>query len=525
MGDRVYFVHFDQTIGEELWMTDGTIAGTRVVADYLPAAISTLPSGLTALGRRLLFKGQTPPSGGFEPYVTDGTIAGTGVLLDLYPGAPGSQPGPYAVLGEYAVFLADDGVHGPEFYRTDGTVAGTSLVTDLIPGPAGIPGFFSGVAGGRAFYTAGFTLNVQLFATDGTAAGTARLFQWPQVLSSSPSDFVEVGGRVYFIVPFYGGIGLPGNNEMWSTDGTPAGTRSHGGVTATRLRSLGSRLLVERITPAEGAEPWIFDPATNAYSLVQNFAPFQASSRIEQVAVMRNGRALLTRAPTGSAVLELWSFDPSAASPPVLLRTQVESLMPVGDRYVYFTGEDNGNGHELWRTDGTVCQRFGGESFVGPEGLLMYSHFLSGGRLLLFANRSNGICAPQLFAIEPDAHTMPLGEPGAAGAGLARLSGDDPVLGTTADLRLDDLGPVLAHGVVLDSFSTHPLWFPPVWFYSGANAPIILTIAVTAPGTNVVPLAVPASPVFAGLRVVAQGFGLFAQELRATNGLLLTGGY
>jgi hypothetical protein len=155
----------------------------------------------------------------------------------------------------------------------------------------------------------------------------------------------------------------------------------------------------------------------------------------------------------------------------------------------------------------------------------MHSHLLSGGRLLLFANQSNNLCAPQLFAIEPDAHTLPLGEPGAVGAGLARLSGDDPVLGTTADLRLDDLGPVLAHGVVLDSFSTHPLWFPPVWFYSGANAPIILTIAVTAPGTNVVPLAVPASPVFAGLRVVAQGFGLFAPELRATNGLLLVGGF
>jgi ELWxxDGT repeat protein len=540
MGDHVFFTNFDTPTGEELWRTDGTVAGTGIVRDYLPGVTSTIvpPASLTAFGRYLLFRGQTPPSGGIEPFVSDGTFAGTYQLLDLMPGANGSSPSSFAALGDRAVFLANDGVHGSEFWVTDGTPSGTSLVTDLTPGPSGTFASLAGVVAGRAWYVLGIYPNLQLLVTDGTAAGTQVLRAWSAQPAPAQrlSAFVELGGRAYFCVEFYSSLTSSTSNELWSSDGTIAGTQSLGllwpsnyspGNVTPRLWPVGSRFLCERGT-ALGLEPWIFDPSTNAFAIVQDFAAGSGSSRIDQVAPLQNGLAAVTIA-IGSTP-DLWSVDMSGTTPPVLLHLRAESLMPIGARQAWFAGENGNEGYELWRTDGTLAgtQRVGAEVFVGTHGLRVDAHCVSGGRLLVFGQErlsvNTYVCAPRLWAIEPGAHTLRLGDPGAAGMGAMQLSGDDPVLGTTAALQLRGLGGVGVTAMTLDFFSTRPYWLDPVWFYSGLVAPQVLQLGFAPPDPWVVAQAIPATPSLAGLRLVAQGFGFDTAGLRASNGLLLVVG-
>lgn len=55
-GNRAYFTTFDETHGDELWATDGTPAGTQMVADLYPGTRGSFPSFLKADGDALTFR-------------------------------------------------------------------------------------------------------------------------------------------------------------------------------------------------------------------------------------------------------------------------------------------------------------------------------------------------------------------------------------------------------------------------------------------------------------------------------------
>ena len=68
-----------------------------------------------------------------ELWVTDGTTAGTQRLKVL--GAFNVTN--LTVIGARAYFGFDDGIHGNELWTSDGTVAGTMMVDDIEPGTVG----------------------------------------------------------------------------------------------------------------------------------------------------------------------------------------------------------------------------------------------------------------------------------------------------------------------------------------------------------------------------------------------------
>jgi ELWxxDGT repeat protein len=158
-GGALYFFA-DQPFGSlrTLWRTDGSDPGTVALHDFLPAAVPGVPGpagpgGLTPFAGGLAFSGDDGTAGS-ELWFTDGTPSGTRLVKDIQPGGEGSNPSSLAVAGGLLFFAANDGVHGSELWESDGTAAGTRMVQDINPGPASSSPSGMTAAGGLLYFSA-----------------------------------------------------------------------------------------------------------------------------------------------------------------------------------------------------------------------------------------------------------------------------------------------------------------------------------------------------------------------------------
>ncbi len=125
-----YFAASDDVQGLELWRTDGTPAGTRLLKDIQAGLAGSAPADFTVYNGQIYFAAEG--SGGRELWRTDGTSAGTVRVLDLNPGAAWSSPLSLEVYNGLLYFGADDGLNGRQLWRTDGTESGTELFLKVL---------------------------------------------------------------------------------------------------------------------------------------------------------------------------------------------------------------------------------------------------------------------------------------------------------------------------------------------------------------------------------------------------------
>jgi ELWxxDGT repeat protein len=123
LSGRAYFRGFTPDNGYELWTSDGSPQGTRLVRDLFPGRASSDPQGLTVAAGRLYFSAFDPEHGR-ELWVSDGTAAGTRRLQDIAPGTWSSDPRSLTVAGGRLYFTADDGTTGRELWSLELTGAG-----------------------------------------------------------------------------------------------------------------------------------------------------------------------------------------------------------------------------------------------------------------------------------------------------------------------------------------------------------------------------------------------------------------
>jgi ELWxxDGT repeat protein len=204
-GEGVFFTGCDRAAGCEPWHSDGTIQGTRRLADIDPGPDSGLPEPddevpeFAVVDGVLYFPGYAPRTG-VELWRSDGSPSGTHLVKDINPGSADgfiklydfftSYSAVFTVLDHALYFAASDGLHGFELWRTDGTAKGTVMVADAVPGSAGVFDFISKsencedspqrVAVGTTLWFVGCTPNEdretwQLWRSDGTGAGTGQL--------------------------------------------------------------------------------------------------------------------------------------------------------------------------------------------------------------------------------------------------------------------------------------------------------------------------------------------------------------
>ncbi len=238
-----FFWATTQNEGRELWRTDGTDANTTLVKDIRPGTQSSINapipyqnlSFLYPLNGKLLFTANDGTHGE-EIWVTNGTEAGTEMLVDLNP-----EPIPSFATGIYSgvqmngklYFVAYQMGTGAELWVTDGSKAGTNLFKEILPGPDnGIPflmpnyqlnpGSNFPTHQGNMFYFmfAQPVDGVELWKSDGTDAGTVKV----KTIRTTGNDVNNIGW-VYTKAGLYfsgddGSIG----DELWKSDGTEQGT-------------------------------------------------------------------------------------------------------------------------------------------------------------------------------------------------------------------------------------------------------------------------------------------------------------
>jgi ELWxxDGT repeat protein len=149
----------------ELYKTNGTAAGTVLVKDINPGPAFSNPKifypresfgngyspGLFAGGR--FFFTTDNGTNGLELWVSDGTTAGTVLVKDINPGGGSSLIGNGAGNGDryfytkYQFFIAaSNGTNGIEVWQSDGTTAGTFIISDIYAGATSSNPDFFGVA-------------------------------------------------------------------------------------------------------------------------------------------------------------------------------------------------------------------------------------------------------------------------------------------------------------------------------------------------------------------------------------------
>lgn len=370
MNGQIYFGAGDGTHGYQLWKSDGTSAGTTMVADINPTGDANLQN-LTACNGVLYFWADDGVHG-LEPWRSDGTAARTFMLGDLNPGSSESFVGmqwdtfvPCGGSVYFAAFGPESGFFAPELYRTDGTAAGTAAVLD----PDGLPIFITQdqstanqiTVANATLYVAG-SANLGdpgLYAID--ASGQAS--RVTQDTNLQPTVLADVNGTIFF---------------------------------------------------ADYGNLYTLDPATNQTNLVQSFPGPYLNQSIGFAGV---GNTLFFEAPVGSELdpdMELWASDGTASGTTMLATINPgpqasefaqEYFLP-STNGLFFTAQGTNQDTQLCYTDGT------------PAGTTVLSDFGS----VLTANLSNStVVDGRLFIQEftPD------------GTGMSLYTSDGTPSGTT----------------------------------------------------------------------------------------------
>jgi ELWxxDGT repeat protein len=327
LGKHVYFVADNGVKGRELWRTNGTRKGTRLVKDIdpgdddmIPGPDSGSPSGFTKLGKRLYFGASDGEEGG-ELWRTDGTRKGTKQVKDIDPGSVGSAPSGFVRQGKRLFFRANDGDSGAEVWRTNGTRKGTRLHVDVNPGPpSSLPSEFASLGKKLIFRADDGVHGIEPWRTVGKTGAKLLRNISPGAANSAPIGLIRLGDRLYF-----GADDETRGRELWRTNGTRKGTKlvrdinpgdddGLGGPDDSSpfyLARLGKRIYFSAGDDEHGRELWRTNGKRKGTKLVRDIRPAVPSSLPCELA--RVGRRLVFGAYTVADGFELWRSDGSKA--------------------------------------------------------------------------------------------------------------------------------------------------------------------------------------------------------------------
>ncbi len=206
---KFFFVSRDSFGTSGLWVTEGTDVTTILLLTSSEPIYSLAPSS-SELQDKSYFSVDDGQHGR-EPWVSDGTVSGTRLLADLNPGSLSSNPGGLSVIGNYATLVAQGPGEIRSLWRTSST---DNSPVELLTALTERPGFpRTATMDGKLYLLYDSTL----WTSDGTPAGTAKASFMPDGVTVQ--SLVQIGGLLY--MEAFDGIN---GREVWVSDGTPNGT-------------------------------------------------------------------------------------------------------------------------------------------------------------------------------------------------------------------------------------------------------------------------------------------------------------
>jgi ELWxxDGT repeat protein len=195
--NRIYFFANTTGYGSEIWSTDGTAEGTRLLKDMNPGSEHFDGQILGIANDKLLIYGKTNYVLGKAIYASDGTEDGTAKLLDIEIGG-----GNITEVNGIFYFAGYTDATGYEIWRSDGTAEGTYMIKDIQSGVEfGTPYPLMTVVGSTIYFNADDGVHgFELWKTDGTEEGTTMVADInPDGNGVTSTEYLVAGSSLYFV--------------------------------------------------------------------------------------------------------------------------------------------------------------------------------------------------------------------------------------------------------------------------------------------------------------------------------------
>jgi ELWxxDGT repeat protein len=514
-----YFVAREDATGTELYKSDGTSAGTRLVKDLTPGPVSSRPRELTHLDGTLFFVAISGPSGSEIRGLWRSDRSGT-VPVKSWPGRGNTNN--LTVVGGTLFFLNTDAGTGHELWKSDGTTAGTVLVKDIARGFVSSGGQNLAAVGNRLFLSATDGSNGnELWVSDGTDTGTRMVKDiLPGRSGSGPGGLIDRDGTVFFVA-FDGST-----NGLWKSDGTSSGTqllKSFVRISRADLAVVGDTVFFAADDGVSGTELWKTDGTPAGTVLVEDLTP--GAQGVSPSALMAfNGKVLYSA--FVSAGSGLFIHDGSSNGSVKLMANSgiVRNALAVGTRHVWFSVLTKQEGAELWRTDGTVAgTQLMHDIRKGQFGSNPTDLALSHGRLMFSAD--NGVFGRELWSVDPGATAQKVGRGSVVPGRNPRLRASDPVTGQTMTMTAEGGMPGGSGLLVIGLSSPTVQSLAGLRIYFDLQAPFFsLPMQLDGNGTATLGVSIPAN--LTGLATVQSAFLATnaPQGIDVTNGVILSFG-
>ena len=533
IGRVAYFIADDglNRGAPSLYRSDGSIAGTYALTTNV-----AWPRDLTAVGKKLFFIGRTAQHGE-ELHVSDGTTAGTRLVVDLYRGTRNGIRRILGVLGDEVYFWGIDsgGTTGNALWRSDGTAQGTKLVKRQSAlwtlGAFNFGGRMVAL-GKHLYFPVPGSGRDTVWRTDGTLTVAFHPFG---------SNVRILGVRLVYKQKIYVSIYVNSfaRYEVWTSDGSISGTTRIGTGIWERMTPCGSTMFFSRQDTARSArELWKTDGTATGTKLVTRRAWPHGSTTSANAAMLTDGKMVFS-GNSAANDFEPWFTDGTDAG-----TVRLANVHPSGSSHpYYFTRLGDGglvafqpfsptSGREWWVTDGTPTgTRMAIDYWPGTQHGATWSLNRAGDRYFFWGGDPKHGYEPRVLSIKWAGGTVVdrYGEGCKGSAGIPELSatGGAPKLGNKAfALQLDKARANSASALFV---SGRP--FDVALGKSGCRLLIDLAVAVVegrvtdANGRWTLPVPIPTNTAFVGLDLYWQAWvvdpngALVPPGLSGSNGL------
>ena len=350
---RLYFSGVDPTTGDEPWVSDGSVAGTMLLADIAPepTQAGSNPNNFYAFQGKLYFSANDGIAGN-ELWKSDGTSAGTVLAADLVPGIGDSAPTMlFGANNALMMFAYNSQVATKYLWRYD-PVTGVASNFPTVSTPYTCPDTTAPATVGTTTYFAAFGAAVDLWRTDGTVANTLEIAPTAGGYTlSQPCNLVTLGNAVYFLARDAAGYGL------WTSDGTVAGTTKVAslGVFGTApaplfLTSFAGKLFFLAADTNNQLAMYGSDGTSSHTSIVSALPAFLNA----QLGIVNNRLIFGSSGYVGN--VGLWAFDATTTAFTAIpgVRFVSSGTLAENGALAFFTGSDTSHPGGAWVTDGTA---------------------------------------------------------------------------------------------------------------------------------------------------------------------------